>query len=427
MSDLLKGGIDMKRKLLVTLIAVFLAALFVGVPLFILASGGEDKATVTFFWALYDGLTEEFRASLQDAFNAAHDDIEVDIVPVDWNLMHDKVTTAIAGGKPPELSVVGTRWLLEFMDVDAIVEVTQYVGKATLDNISPGAMEAKIEGKLMGLPVAAGARILAYNADIAPKAPGTMEELREISVSLNNPPSVYGLIMPGKKYTELTDFANYLYAAGGDFFEMKPDGTYGKSAFNSPAGLKALDFMVKMATQDKVVQDGFLSLDRMGSHPIFYEGKAAYTFIGAWVESAYKQAGGGFDLKYGQIPPFRGADGMSLIITDSIAMFKDAENLEAAGTFLDFFYQDEWKAKFDESIGFPPVTISAGKLPQFQTPLYQVLIEAAARSKGWPLMAEFAEVTAIIWDANVEAFLGEKTPKKALDDAAGKIDKLRGM
>jgi multiple sugar transport system substrate-binding protein len=427
MSDLLKGGIDMKRKLLVTLIAVFLAALFVGVPLFILASGGEDKATVTFFWALYDGLTEEFRASLQDAFNAAHDDIEVDIVPVDWNLMHDKVTTAIAGGKPPELSVVGTRWLLEFMDVDAIVEVTQYVGKATLDNISPGAMEAKIEGKLMGLPVAAGARILAYNADIAPKAPGTMEELREISVSLNNPPSVYGLIMPGKKYTELTDFAYYLYAAGGDFFEMKPDGTYGKSAFNSPAGLKALDFMVKMATQDKVVQDGFLSLDRMGSHPIFYEGKAAYTFIGAWVESAYKQAGGGFDLKYGQIPPFRGADGMSLIITDSIAMFKDAENLEAAGTFLDFFYQDEWKAKFDESIGFPPVTISAGKLPQFQTPLYQVLIEAAARSKGWPLMAEFAEVTAIIWDANVEAFLGEKTPKKALDDAAGKIDKLRGM
>jgi multiple sugar transport system substrate-binding protein len=417
----------MKRKLLVTLIAVILAALFVGVPLFILAGGAEEKATVTFFWALYDGLTEEFRASLQDAFNAAHDDIEVDIVPVQWNLMYDKITTAIAGGKPPELCVVGTRWLLEFMEVDAIVEVTQYVGKATLDNISPGAMEAKLEGKLMGLPVAAGARILAYNADIAPKAPSTMEELRELAISVNNPPRVYGLIMPGQKYTELTDFAYYLYAAGGDFFEMKPDGTYGKSTFNGPEGVKALEFMVKMATQDKIVQDGFLSLERLGSHPIFYAGKAAYTFIGAWVESAYNQAGGTFELKYAQIPPFRGDDGTSLIITDSIAMFKDAENLEAAGTFLDFFYQDEWKAKFDELIGFPPVTISAGKLPQFQTPLYQVLIVAAARSKGWPLMPAFAEVTAIIWDANVEAFLGEKTPKQALDDAAEKIDKLRGM
>jgi len=419
----------MKRKVTIALIALVLGVLIFGVPLYMYASrgGGAGKATVTFFWALYDGLTEEFRAELQDAFNAAHDDMEVDIVPVDWNLMHDKITTAIAGGKPPELSVVGTRWLLEFMEVDAIVDVSQYVSKETLDNIAPGAMEAKIGGKLMGLPDAAGARILAYNADVASIVPRTMEELRGAAIRAHDPPNMYGLIMPGQKYTELTDFCYYLYAAGGDFFEMKPDGTYGKSAFNGPEGVKALEFMVKMATEDKIVQDGFLSLDRMGSHPIFYEGKAAYTFIGAWVESAYNQAGGTFDLKYAQIPPFEGVDGTTLIITDSIAMFKDAENLEAAGVFLDFFYQDEWKAVFDESIGFPPVTMSAAKLPQFQTPLYKVLGEAAMRSKGWPLMAEFAEVTDIIWDANVEAFLGEKTPKQALDDAAAEIDRLRGM
>ncbi len=417
----------MKRKATITLIALVLGALIIGVPLFMYAGGGEKKATVTFFWALYDGLTEEFRAELQDAFNAAHEDIEVDIVPVDWNLMHDKITTAIAGGKPPELSVVGTRWLLEFMDVDGIVEVSQYVSKATLDNIAPGAMEAKIGGKLMGLPVAAGARILAYNADVTSVVPKTMEELRGAAIRAHDPPNMYGLIMPGQKFTELTDFAYHIYAAGGDFFEMKPDGTYGKSAFNGPEGVKALEFMVQMAAEDEIVQDGYLSLDRMNSHPIFYKGKGAYTFIGAWVESAYNQAGGTFELKYAQIPPFEGDDGTTLIITDSIAMFKDAENLEAAGVFLDFFYQDEWKAVFDESIGFPPVTMSAARLPQFQTPLYKVLGEAAMRSKGWPLMAEFAEVTDIIWDANVEAFLGEKTPQQALDDAAAEIDKLRGM
>ena len=417
----------MKRKATITLIALVLGALIIGVPLFMYAGGGEKKATVTFFWALYDGLTEEFRAELQDAFNAAHEDIEVDIVPVDWNLMHDKITTAIAGGKPPELSVVGTRWLLEFMDVDGIVEVSQYVSKATLDNIAPGAMEAKIGGKLMGLPVAAGARILAYNADVTSVVPKTMEELRGAAIRAHDPPNMYGLIMPGQKFTELTDFAYHIYAAGGDFFEMKPDGTYGKSAFNGPEGVKALEFMVQMAAEDEIVQDGYLSLDRMNSHPIFYKGKGAYTFIGAWVESAYNEAGGTFEMKYAQIPPFEGDDGTTLIITDSIAMFKDAENLEAAGVFLDFFYQDEWKAVFDESIGFPPVTMSAAKLPQFQTPLYKVLGEAAMRSKGWPLMAEFAEVTDIIWDANVEAFLGEKTPQQALDDAAAEIDKLRGM
>jgi len=417
----------MKSKKVIFIIAVALAVLFIAVPLFMFAGGTKAKAKVTFYWALYDGLTEELRSGLQDAFNASYDDIEVDIVPVDWNLMYDKVTTAIAGGKPPELSVVGTRWLLEFMEVDAIEEVTKYVSKATLDNISPGAMEAKIGGKLMGLPVAAGARIMAYNADITTKVPMTMEELREETIRVNNPPDTYGLIMPGQKFTELTDFAYYLYAAGGDFFETKPDGTFGKCAINSPAGVKALELMVQLAEKDKVVEKGYLSLDRMNAHPIFYANKAAYVFIGAWVESAFKQAGGTFDLRYAQIPPFQGQKQTSLIITDSIAIFKDAENKEAAGKFLDFFYKDEWKAKFDELIGFPPVTISAGKLPQFQTPLYKTLIDAAANAKGWPLMPQFDEITAIIWDANVEAFLGKKSPKNALDDAAAKIDKLRGM
>jgi multiple sugar transport system substrate-binding protein len=418
----------MKRKVTIFLVVV-LAATIVGVPLFMYAGGGGSgkKSTVTFFWALYDGLTEEFRAELQDGFNAAQDDMEVDIVPVAWNLMYDKITTAVAGGTPPELCVIGTRWILDFMEADAVAEVTQYVSKETLDNIAPGAMEAKIGGKLMGMPLVAGARILAYNADIAPGVPNTMEELRGMVLRVHNPPDTYGMIMPGKKFTELTDFAYYLYAAGGDFFEVQADGSYGKSAFNGPEGVKALEFMVQLATKDKVVQEGFLSLDRMDSHPIFYTGKVGYTFIGAWVESAYNGAGGTFDLKYAQVPPFAGDDGKALIITDSVALFKDAENLEAAGKFLDFFFQDEWKAKFDEQVGFPPITYTAAKLPQFQTPLYKTLVEAAQRSKGWPLMEGFDEVTAIIWDANVEAFLGEKTPKEALDDAAAKIDKMRGF
>ena len=416
----------MKRNLTVVLVVV-LAALIVGVPLFMYASGKEEKVTVTFFWALYDGLTEEFRAELQDAFNTAHDDVEVDIVPVVWEQMYDKITTAVAGGAPPELCVIGTRWILDFMESDALVEVSDYVSQETLNNIAPGAMEAKIGGKLMGLPVAAGARIMAYNADIVPGVPKTLEEMRGMCLRIHNPPDVYALIMPGKKHTELTDFAYYLYAAGGDFFETQADGSYGKASFNGPEGVKALELMVQLAEKDEVVQEGYLSLHRMDSHPVFYTGKVGYVFIGAWVESAYNQAGATFDLEYAQIPPFEGADGKTVIITDSIAMFKDAENLEAAGKFLDFFYQDEWKATFDESIGFPPVTISAAKLPQFQTPLYKALGEAAMRSKGWPLMEGFDEVTSIIWDANVEAFLGEKTPKQALDDAAAKVDRMRGF
>ncbi len=415
----------MKKGLIIAIIVIVVVVAVALVLFFTLRPKPVEKIKVTFFWAEYDGLTEEYRASLQDAFNAAHPDIEVDIVSIDWDLMYDKLTTSIAGGKPPELSVIGTRWLLELMSMGVVDEVTQYLSKSTVDNIAPGAMEAKLGGELMGLPVAAGARILTYNPDLTNVVPNTMEELRQQCLKIHNPPDVYALILPGKLHTELTDFAYYFYAAGGNFFEMEPDGSYGKCIVNSPAGVKALTFMHQLAEKDKVVQEGYLGLDRMDSHPLFYTGNIAYTFIGAWVESAAKDAGAPFQLKYAQIPPFEGEQQKPLIITDSIAMFSGT-NLEAAGTFLDFFYQDEWKAKFDEAIGFPPVTISAGKLPQFQTPLYQALGEAALNAQGWPLIEAWAECSNIIYEAEIEVLLGKKSPKQALDDAAAEIDKLRG-
>jgi ABC-type glycerol-3-phosphate transport system substrate-binding protein len=191
--------------------------------------------------------------------------------------------------------------------------------------------------------------------------------------------------------------------------------------------VKALEFMVKLAREDRVVPVGYLAQTRMESHPIFYSGDAGYVMIGAWVESALQQAGARFNVKYAQIPGFAGYPSAPLVITDSIALFKNAKNKEAAGTFLDFFYRDAWKARFDELIGFPPVTISAAKLPQFQSPLYQVLNEAAANAKPWPLIEGFAEMSDIIWDAVSFAYLGQKTPKQALDDAARACDQLRGL
>ena len=411
----------MKKVFMVMVLVALLATTTV------FAAGQQEaaKAKVTVFWALYDGLTEEYRQDLQNAFMEEYPNIELDIVPIPWDQVYDKLTTSLAGGNPPELSVIGTRWALELLTLDAIEPVDKYVSKATLDNIFDGTKEAVIDGKLWGLPVAAGARILAINNELTTKIPATMEEMRTEAIRIKKDTGKYGLIMPGKKHTELTDFAYYLYSAGGDFFATNPDGSYGKCVINSPAGIKALEFMVKLANQDKVVPNGYLSQTRMESHPVFYSGDAGYVMIGAWVESALSQAGADFDVTYAQIPPFAGQDPAPLVITDSIAIFKDAKNKEEAGLFLDFFYRDEWKAKFDELIGFPPVTKSAATLPQFQSPLYQALNEAAAVAKPWPLIEGFAEMTDVIWDAVVMAYLGEKTPKQALDDAAKKVDEIK--
>ena len=387
----------------------------------------KEKPKVTFFWALYDGLTEDFRASVEAAFNKASTDAQVQIVPVKWDDLQNKLTTAVAGGTPPEISVVGTRWILDFMSTNSVDEVTQYLGKATLDNINPAAEEAKVKGKLMGLPIAAGARILAINGDIAKDVPKTMEDLEADAIKVNKPPKQYGLIMPGKSHTELTDFCYYFYAAGGDYFEVKADGSYGKCTVNSDAGVKALTFMQKLALKDKVVQPGFTSMTRMDSHPVFYSGKVGYVMIGAWVDSAMKQAGSKFPVTYASIPSFAGQKPAGLIITDSIAFFTKAKNLKAAGKFIDFFYQDAYKGKFDQLVGFPPVTLSAAKDSFWNTPLYQALNAAALTARPWPLVDNFDTLNNEVWKACEKVFQGQASPKDALDAAAAAVDKARGM
>jgi multiple sugar transport system substrate-binding protein len=386
----------------------------------------KAKAKVSIYWALYEGMRDVFRSDLQAAFNKQYPNYDLEIVPVDWDKLHDKLTTAMAAGKPPEASIIGTRWLLEFMDMDAVVEVSPYVSKATLDNIAPGAMEAKLKGVLMGLPFAAGVRFLAINESLSTVVPKTMEELRDAAIKATSKDK-YGLIMVGGKHTELTDFCYYFYSAGGNYFEINADGSFGKSTVNSPAGIKALTFMVDLANKDKVVQDGYISQDRHASHPVFFSGKAAYCMIGAWADTSYKDAKATWPIKYGQIPPFEGQKPAPLIITDSIAIFKAAKNKEGIGKFLDLLYKDEWKAVLDKDIGFPPVTKSAATRPEFNTPMYKAMAEGNLNAKGWPLVVEWAECTDIIWDAVQKAYLGKMSPKAALDEAAAKMDAARKL
>jgi multiple sugar transport system substrate-binding protein len=399
-----------------------------GVVLLLIAPVAAWSAPkATFFWAGYDGLTEDFRAQLESAFNAQSPDAQVQIVPVPWDSLQDKLNTAVAGGAPPDISVVGTRWILDYMATDSVVEVTPYVSKATLDNINPAAMEAKVKGKLMGLPIAAGARILAINASITKTVPKTLEELETDAIKANHPPKNYGLFMPGKAHTELTDFAYYFYGAGGNFFETLSDGSYGKCTVNSPAGIKALTFMAKLALKDKVVEDNFTTYQRIPGHPLFYAGKIGYVMIGAWVESAMKQAQATFPVIYANIPSFAGQKPAGLIITDSVAFFTKGQNLQTAGKFIDFFYQDQWKGKFDQLIGFPPVTLSAAKDPFWDTPLYRALNKAALTARPWPLVDGFDTLNQETWNACEKVFQGQATPKDALDAAAAAVDKARGM
>ena len=87
---------------------------------------------------------------------------------------------------------------------------------------------------------------------------------------------------------------------------MNPDGSYGKSTVNSDAGREGPHLHGPARPEGQGGRGRFTSLTRIDGHPLFYAGKVGYVMIGAWVESAMKQAGATFPVTYANIPPFAG-------------------------------------------------------------------------------------------------------------------------
>jgi len=395
-----------------------------------LGTAVSAQKTVSFFLALYDGLRPEYYHDLERAFEQANPDIDLEIIPVDWDKLHDKLLVSIAGGRPPDLSVIGTRWLLEFLDMGVVEPIEKHLSKELLDNIEPGTMEARINNILYALPVAAGPRFLYYRSDIFEEhgiagPPDTFEEMLAYAQKINDPPNLYGVGMSGKKYVELTEFAYYLLGNDGYFFEINPDGSYGKCRVNDEAGVGALTFMNDLVNKYKVTQPGVTAYRRDEVQDLFVSGKLGIILIGAYTDVILRQRGVTFKWNYGLMPRFAGKDRHSLMITDSIMMFEASKDKGAAAKFLEFFYQDKWRFEFDKMVGFPPVLKSVGKMPYFQAPIYKVMVDSMPGAKGWPLIPEWAECNDIIWDAIEATFLGQKTPKQALDEAAVRIDEIR--
>jgi multiple sugar transport system substrate-binding protein len=391
------------------------------------AAAGEKKI-VKFMWAEYDGIQLEYTKELEKAFEAANPDIDLQIISTSWNDYEARLDTFVAGGEAPDIAVIGTRWLLKYMDLGLVEPIEKWISKPVLDDIIPATIEGKIGGELKALPVAAGPRIMFYRSDIVPEAPKTFEEMKEIAKKVTKPPEMYGVGMIGKSpYVELTEFVYYFYGAGGNFFEVKDDGTLGKCTVNSEEGVKALTFM-KSLVKEKLVQPTVLADTRDEVQQIFVSGKLAFHLSGGFVESLLVAAKVPFKYNSALMPSFEGAkDPRTVVITDSIMMFNTSKVKAEAGRVLDFFYQPEWRIPFDKQTGFPPLTNSSAKDEYFQKPTYKVMVEAMGKSKGWPLMIEWPRANDIIWEAIGKVFLNDADPKAALDEAAGKIDTERGI
>jgi multiple sugar transport system substrate-binding protein len=391
-----------------------------------LAGAASAQTVVDFAVAEYSAKTGPYFEKVAADFEAANPDIDINIEVIPWNTLLQRLTTDIAGGNAPDLSIIGTRWLLDFASQGIAEPIDGYLTPEFKDTFIGTFMEPGIiDGQMMGLPVAASARAMMVNLDLYEKAgvapPTTWDELYTASQAIAAlPEDVFAFGLQGKEIETDAYFYYSLWTHGGNI--LNEDGT---SGLNSEAGITAATLYKKMIDEG-LTQPSPTNYNREDVFNLFKQGQVATIFTFPMLIPQIKEEAP--NLRYQILPlPEAGAKA-TYGVTDTLMMFADSDVKEAAWKFIEFAYQDKYRSEFDIGEGFLPVTKNVAAMDNFsKDPDVAGFAAGLPYAKFAPIIANWEEIADVTVRTLQQIYLGEVTPEDGLNAAAAEINKIRGL
>ncbi|ECI7719490.1 sugar ABC transporter substrate-binding protein, partial [Salmonella enterica subsp. enterica] len=322
------------------------------------ANAGEVRVTV----AEYSKKTGPYFEEAKKEFEAKNPGTTITFEVVPWDVLLQKLTTDMGAGTNADLSIIGTRWLIDFVKEDAVEPLDANITPEFKDRfietfLSPSIMD----GKTYGLPIAASARAMYYNKDILEKAgvsapPKTWAELKDVCAKVKaSGAACFGL--QGKEIETDVYFYYAMWSQGTEI--LNKDGT---SGLGTPGALEAAK-LYKSLIDEGLTEEGVTANNREDVQNLFKQGKVAMMITAPFLSNQIKEEAP--NLKYGVTAIPAGPSGArgTYGVTDSIVMFKNSKNKEEAWKFLDFLFTTEQRAKFTQNEGFLPVNKEEAKMP----------------------------------------------------------------
>jgi multiple sugar transport system substrate-binding protein len=328
---------------------------------------------------------------------------------------------------------------------DLYVDLTQYLPKEVIGEYVDSVIAAStIDGKLIMLPRAQfdvsalyyqkslytdEAKNTAFKAkygyDLAP--PKTWKEVADQAVFFADPPNFYGTQFAGKEEAINGRFYEMLVAEGGEYLDKD-----GKPAFNSEAGIRALDWFVNLYKAKAVpagttnylwdeLGAGFasgtiaLNLDWPGWATYFNDPKSSKVAGNVGVVVAPTGSSG-------KHTGWSGHHGFS--VTEACA------NKEAAASLV-WYLTNEDSQKLEAANGTLPTrkkvwdwVIEQASSDPYKKEVLTAFQETAKTAFPVPRTPEWIEISNAVYPELQAAILGDKSSKEALDTAAEKATQI---
>ena len=277
------------------------------------AQAGKQATVVKLKFATYvwQPTTVKANKEIVDAWNKSHPGIQVEIVPVDVNSVHDKLLTSFVGGTAADIIHDEAADIAGFTQQGYLANLTPLIPKSLKASIPKAIWETtNFGGKITGVPslmqtynIFANMTILKAAGIKAPTlaAPWTWAQFRANAKKLTKSGQFgvcWGLRSPVAAVQTMS--LNY----GGQFFYLEN----GKWTFKfGPNDQNVIRQMHDMIHVDKSVDPAATGLSGSAALPAFFGGKCAMTVAGNFTaQSMIAQSPQGFN--WAMFPLLKGTD-----------------------------------------------------------------------------------------------------------------------
>ncbi len=397
-------------------------------------SNGPPAPVHIAFWHGQAGVAQGAYERLIQEFNDSHPDVVVDASSggATTDNMLAKVTTAIAAGTYPDIAYLYGSWSANIVTSGKVADLSSYTADPSFgweDYWPPLREAATVQGKVIGVPAAAGNLTVVYNKALFAKAgvpeptpDWTWDDFRAAAAALTDESTnTFGTSWPitGDEDT-VWRFWPLLWQQGGEI--LNEDGT--EVAFNSDAGVRALTFLQEMARDGSIYQD---ATDEKGGE-LFFGGHLGMLVTGPWVLPDVKAA----KIDYGvQVMPAFSDAHTTVAGADNWVVFDhgDPARVDAAVEFLSWLTAPEQDMRYALQAGSMPIREGSTALPDYQEyvkqfPGVDTMVTSLGDDRSRPAINQYPRLSAFVGQAIVAVLLDQTDPATALNEAADQANAL---
>jgi multiple sugar transport system substrate-binding protein len=378
---------------------------------------GKAKGDIT-VWAL--GAEGEKLSAIAADFEKENPDAKVKVTVIPFDAAHDKISTSIAGGQTPDVSLVGTTWVSEFAATKALDPTpTDLIDKS---KFFQGSWDTTVVNDTSyGVPWYVETRLIYYRKDLADKAgltpPADWQGLKDFAKGMQDKGGAkWGInLQPGGQGSWQT-YMPFAWQKGAEL----TDGD--KFTFNTQPMQEALDYYASFF-KDKISPT---QLPPNTMEPAFIKGDIGAFVSGPWHMGILRDQGGAdFEGKWAVAPMPKEEAGTSFTGGGDLVVFKKSKNRDAAWKFVDFLTQEAQQQKLFELVGSLPAVQKAWDTGKLSTdPFLKVFGTQLEDAKSAPAIATWEQVAAELDDAIEKVSLGKEDSAAALKTADDKANAI---